>query len=76
MSDADPVFAAIERYEAACQVWDAAISKGGIGRDVIVATDTALRALVFWCPRLKKVRPPNETISHHTDEGLGVFIWC
>jgi hypothetical protein len=56
MSDADPVFAAIERYEAACRVFDAA---GGIGRDVIVATAIALRAR----PRLKKVMLPNESIS-------------
>jgi hypothetical protein len=48
MSDADPVFASIERYEAACQVWDAARRKGGIGRDVIF--DTALRALVYLMP--------------------------
>jgi hypothetical protein len=48
--DPDPVFAAIEKYEAACKTFNAAMGRGGIERDVIDAADAALRELVFLTP--------------------------
>jgi hypothetical protein len=46
----DPVFAAIERYKAACKVSEADRRSGRFGRDVLIATDAALRELVFMTP--------------------------
>jgi hypothetical protein len=80
--EADPIFAAIEKYQAACRVFDEGQGNGRLGRAATLAADIALRELVFMTAtseegaiaQLACLAPKGATTTYVTQESARAGI--